>query len=240
LKHFLDQVELTYEEIKYNWKYKINKNIHENKNIIEDELNNQKIRYKFSFYINCEKSLNIFNLMIGILINLIIIFYYSGDCFFSSYLYKLILVACLLMMFFNIGYLFKFIQEKFNFLVKMELARLDISKRDVYKLNWHERFDIYYVSIFYNHKSLILLINIFIPLFCLFYENGIVLFPLQLFTLILFVDTINEIVNAFACRYDEILAMIILLLILIIFYANIAFFFFPNEFVIQLEDVFYS
>ena len=92
-------------------------------------------------------------------------------------------------------------------------------------------------SFLLNDEVYLLILNIIIGIIVLLKPSLIGLFVLQLFTVIKFSPTIQQIVEAFRIRISQLLNMVGFLAILIYFYANISFFFYSGEFVKDTDSV---
>lgn len=99
------------------------------------------------------------------------------------------------------------------------------------KLTLLKKLKVYLVDSFLMNEEVILIIyNIILGMLGVSEFYASVVYPLQLITVVRFVETIRDIVQAFRSRFDQLIAMVFFLLFLIYFYANVSFYFLNSEF----------
>lgn len=181
------------------------------------------------------EKVDIFNFVISCVINFILLVFLDKDKLTNNWFYLMIIFFSLTQIAVNSYYLYFFFKSKYKYIVILGKERLGLAGKK--RLSFHENFKVNILYSALNSEINLLYLNLLIPFICLFSTYAAILFPLQLFTVVKFVRTIKEIVNAFQLTFNQILAMIGFLAILILFYANLGFYFMKDQFDMQLDSV---
>ncbi len=181
------------------------------------------------------KSVDLVNFIISVMINCILLVFLERGNFKETSYYRITIFLIYFQILINLAYAFIFLFSKYKFYVILGNEKLEENKENV---GLYEKFRVNVLDSFLlNEEIYILLLNILIGYLCLTTTYTTFLVSLQLFTVIKFVPTINEIVIAFKIRIGQLMSMIGFLAIIIFFYSNIGFFFINSEFYTILEDV---
>jgi hypothetical protein len=173
------------------------------------------------------------NLTFSIVIVSILLGFLNENTMDSWYVFGTLIFLEALQVIMNIVFLYIFYHSKYNFYVSKEKRKFN----DV-ALTTNDKLEIYFLKSFLlNDEVYLLILNIIIGIIVLLRPSFIGLFILQLFTVIKFSPTIQQIVEAFKIRSSQLANMVGFLAILIYFYANISFFFYSGEFVKSTDSV---
>jgi hypothetical protein len=215
LKYLLISLEDFYIEVKYK---------------LKNVENNDKMKELFKMdYTNVDWA----NLIFSMTIVFILLGFLNEQTLESWYVFGTLMFLESLQVMMNIKYLYVFYKSKYNFYVTKEKRKytdVELTTKDI--------LEIYFIKSFLlNDEVYLLNLNIIIGVVVLLRPTFIGLFILQLFTVIKFSPTIQQIVEAFRIRVSQLLNMVGFLAILIYFYANISFFFYSGEFVKSTDSV---
>jgi hypothetical protein len=215
LKYLLISLEDFYIEVKYK---------------LKNVENNDEMKELFKLdYTNIDRA----NLVFSIIIVFILLGFLNEQTMESWYVFGTLMFIESLQVIMNIKYLYVFYKSKYNFYVSKEKRKytdVELTTKDI--------LEIYFLkSFFLNDEVYLLNLNIIIGAVVLLRPTLIGLFILQLFTIIKFLPTIKQIIEAFTIRISQLLNMVGFLAILIYFYANISFFFYSGEFVKSTDSV---
>ena len=173
------------------------------------------------------------NLLFSIVINLILLITLNV----TEINYELNLVYFIEMIQITINLLFisAFFYSKY-----FKYVMLETSKKKAKKLGFLKKLYIYIFNcLIFNNEVDWLIVNLFIGLLIMIRPTYIFLYCLQLLAVIKFVPSISAILIAFKLRISQLLQMIGLLIILINFYANLSYHFLRDEFIIEMNDVYF-
>ena len=215
LKYLLKSLDDFYIEVKYKLK------------IVE---NSEKMKKLFQIdYMNVDLA----NLIFSMIIVFILLGFLNEDTIDSFYVFGTLIFIETLQVSMNIIFLVIFYQSKYNFYISKEKNH----HKDC-NLTKMQRFEIFIVKSFLlNDEVYLLILNILIGVIVLLRPSFIGLFILQLFTVVKFFPTIQQIVEAFRIRIFQLLNMLGFLGILTYFYANMSFYFFSGEFLKVTDSV---
>lgn len=179
---------------------------------------------------------------------------------------NLIFILSLTTIVINCIYLIFFLLSKYNYYIILEKSKLEktedveneeesnnqdnsclskvrnfgenlIKKFRKFLKNCADKISIYLInSLLGNEEIYLMILNIIISTIGMFSKEYSFLFSLQLLTVVKFVPTIKEIVIAFKLRFFQLFSMIAFLGILIFFYSIMGFYFFIEEFEMDLEN----
>jgi hypothetical protein len=178
------------------------------------------------------KDMDFMNFIFSLGINIFLLIFLRSDSFESGFVYYIVSLVALIQIFINFIYLIIFWISKYRFYVMVEkknYTRKSLTLTEWFKVN-------VFNSFLLNDEIYLLILNILIGVIGIISTHTTFIFSLQLFTVIKFVPTIKEIVIAFKLRFSQLISMIGFLAILIFFYSNIGFYFFPQEFVKELDN----
>jgi len=180
------------------------------------------------------KDVDFMNFILSVIINLILLAFLEGGDFEKTSYFKTITFIIYLQIFINMAYTGIFLFSKYKFYLIIEYEKFEAGG----VMNFIQKAKVSVIDCFLlNDEISIMLLNILIGYLCLTTSFTTFLVSLQLFTVIKFVPTINEIVIAFRIRLGQLMSMIGFLAIIIFFYSNIGFFFINSEFNTVLDDV---
>lgn len=217
LKGFIEEIDMFYAEVMY----KFDNNA---------KLDKWKWTKDFSY-----SYVDMFNFAISIIINIILLIFINDASFTDHWAYSIVLVIAGLQILTNLFFLYIFFKTKYEYSVVIEQARRGNQK----KWSWRDELEIKVYRSIFHEEIYLLYFNIIVPLLCILSKEALILFPLGLFSVLKFIPTIKELVDAFIMKFTELIAMVGFLAILILVYANMGFLFLPSEFVMNLEDVKY-
>jgi inositol 1,4,5-triphosphate receptor type 3 len=180
------------------------------------------------------KNVDFINFCLSLVINVIFMFFLKGGANEKNEILDyLIIILGLVTVFINLIYLIFFVLAKYKFYVNIEKSKL----KNPLEMSLLDRIRIYiFTSFLANEEIYLMILNIFISLIGIVSKKFTFLFTLQLLTVVKFVPTIKEIVLAFKMRISQLASMIAFLGILIFSYSIIGFYFFINEFEMELEN----
>jgi hypothetical protein len=82
----------------------------------------------------------------------------------------------------------------------------------------------------FNEEAILINFNIVLGVIGISHFYATMIFSMQLLTVVRFVETIRDILQAFRSKFDQLIAMVFFLFFLIYFYTNVAFYFLNSEF----------
>jgi hypothetical protein len=216
IKAMIEMISLFHFEVKYKEKF-----LEKNKNL------------KWLLEIEYKKVDRI-NFCLSLCINIIfMIFLEKGESQNNELMNTLILLLAISTIIINCGYLLCFLFSKYSFYTTMEKSKLE----NPFEISILDRIRIYFIDSFLlNEETYLMIINIFISIVGSLSRKLTFLFSLQLLTVVKFVPTIKEIVQAFRMRFFQLLSMIGFLGILIFFYSIVGFYFLQDEFLMELDE----
>ena len=196
---------------------------------------NRKAKYKLFFLQIDYNKINIYNFIIAIVINMLLLFLLKDEergreSHKLDYTIDCILIFQILL---NILYLYMFYISKYEFYVSVFQNKLG----NDHKLTLKEKINLYILDSFVLNEEMFLIFFIIMTcIFGLIFKHNAYIFALQFLTIIKFVDIIREILSALTSKLFELLEVIAILAIFTYFVSNIEFFFLIDEFNIEIGD----
>ena len=194
---------------------------------------NRNAKYKLFFLGIDYNKINIYNFFISSIINLLLLFFlkdeergreshkldYTIDC------------IVLFQIFLNVLYLYMFYISKYGYYISLLQNKLG---KD-HNLTIKEKINLYILDSFVLNDEIYLMFFIIITsLLSLCLKYNAFLFPLQMITIIKFVDIIKDIFSAFKSKFLELFVIIEVLAIIVYFASNFEFFFLIDEFNVEI------
>ena len=226
LKFLLDNIDAFYLEVKY----------------YEDDLKGVPIK-QFLYNINYSIS-DYLNFIFALALNLTLIMNLTGSDLAMEKLIQKITNISFMQLYSNLIFLVIFCYSKYKLIYNIEESKaILINTKDNMKkdLNLFNKFYISVVqSILLNSDLKLTNINLVFALVIILYPGLFFICILQLLNVFKFVGTIMDLLYAFQLGFSQVLAMMAFLAILMYVYANIGFFFFPNNFIEMTDSVIYN
>lgn len=200
----------------------------------ENFLKNNSKRLKWLLEIEF-KNVDLITFCLSMAINIILLVFLKGGDKnpADDILNTLLLILGLSTIFINFICIIFFLLSKYKFYVNIEKSNLE----NPVDIGFYDAIRVYFINSFLtNDEIYLMIINIVVSFIGIISKQCTFVFSLQLLTVMKFVPTIKEIVIAFKLRITQLASMIAFLGILIFFYSVIGFYFFNQEFAIDLDE----
>ena len=193
---------------------------------------NRKAKYKLFFLAIDYGKIDIFNFVIPLIINLILLSTLKEQNV-ASYIDTIINYLVIFQILVNLLYLYMFYISKYGFYVLLSKKKLGKGEKE---LTLREKLDLYvFDSLVFNDETYFMFFIIITSIASLMTKYRSFLFALQLLSIVKFIDTIKEILLAFKLKFIQILGISGFLAIFVYFFSNYEFFFLIDEFNIEIN-----